>query len=176
MKKLLKIFTYFIVVTIVLVIALLVTAKLAENKITDIALKKVSESIDAPVIINDVSFNLLRKFPLATIELNDVYLGSPKQLKYSDSTSTGMDTIINIGKIYVSVKSMPLFKGNIEIMKIDIDGAFINYSVDTSGTSNIDFLMDTSGTPDDTTLSEPLNLTLTDLTVKNIICNFNDSS
>ena len=70
MKKLLKIFTYLIIVVITLVIVLVITAKLSENKITDIALKKVSESIEAPVIIDNVSFTLLRNFPLATIELN----------------------------------------------------------------------------------------------------------
>ena len=87
MKKLLKIFIYFIVVVIALVIVLTVIAKLAENKITDIALKKVSETIEAPVLIDNVSFNLLRKFPLATIELDNVLLGAPKTPNTSDSLS-----------------------------------------------------------------------------------------
>lgn len=177
MKKLLKIFTYFIVVVITLVIVLAITAKLAENKITDIALKKVSESIKAPVIIDNVSFTLLRNFPLATIELNEVYLGSPKKQKDFDTVSIEQDTILNISKIYVSVKSKPLLKGIIEVMKVDIDGAYINYLVDTSGVTNIDFLMDTTETTeDDTTASDPLNMTLTNLSVKNIVCNFNDNS
>ena len=177
MKKLLKIFTYLIVVVITLVIALVVIAKLAENKITDIALKKVSDSIEAPVIINNVSFTLLRKFPFATIELKDVYLGSPKQLKDSDSVSVDLDTIISISKIYISVKSKPLLKGNIEIMKVDIDGAYINYLVDNRGVANIDFLMDTTEIVDEDTIpTEPLSIILTDLSVKNVVCNFNDSS
>jgi uncharacterized protein involved in outer membrane biogenesis len=177
MKKLLKIFTYFIVVVITLVIALAITAKLAENKITDIALKKISESIEAPVIIDNVSFTLLRNFPLATIELNKVYLGSPKKQKDFDTVSIEQDTIISISKLYVSVKSRPLLKGIIEVMKVDVNGADINYTVDTSGVSNIDFLMDTTETvEEDTVLSEPVNLTLSDISFKNIVCNFNDHS
>lgn len=176
MKKLLKIFTWFIVVIVTLVIALTVIAKLAENKITDITLKKLSETIEAPVKIDNVSFNLLRKFPLATIELNGVLLGAPKIPNGSDSMSIDMDTIICISKIYVSVKSKPLLNGIIEVMKVDIDGANINYMVDTSGATNIDFLMNIIKAEETDTLpAEPLNLTLTDLSARNIVCNFNDS-
>lgn len=176
MKKLLKIFTYFIIVGFALVIVLIVIAKLAENKITDIALQKVSESIEAPVIIDNVSFNLLRKFPLATIELNDVLLCEPKISNGLDSMSIDLDTIISISKIYISVKSKPLLNGIIEVMKIDINGANINYIVDTSGATNIDFLMKTTETSETDTLpAKPLNLILTDLSIKNITCNFNDS-
>ncbi len=177
MKRIFKILAYFILTTILLIIVLLVVAKLAENKITDIALKKVSESIEAPVNIDEVSLNLLRKFPLATIELNDVILN--EHILTGDSiSSSSLDTIANIKKLFVSVKSKPLINGIIEIMKVDIDGATINYRVDTSGTTNIDFLIASSDTIEvaDTLPSKPLNLTLTDLTVKNIVCNFIDSS
>jgi hypothetical protein len=177
MKKLLKFFIYFVLAIITLIIVLLVIAKLSENKITDIALKKVSESIEAPVVIGDVSFNLIRAFPLATIELKDVMLSSPNRQIDSDSLSLDLNSIVNISRIYVSVKSKPLLKGEIEIMKIDIDGANVNYSVDSSGTTNIDFLIASSDTTTiDTVPSDPLNITLTDFSAKNITCNYIDSS
>jgi len=177
MKKLLKILIYFFIILTTLIILLLVVAKLSENKITDIALKKVSESIEAPVEIGDVSFNLVRAFPLATIELNNVMLNSPNSQIDSDSISLNLNSIVNISRIYVSVKSKPLLDGKVEIMKIDIDGANVNYSVDTSGVTNIDFLMGPSDTTvTDTMPSDPLNITLTDFSAKNITCNYNDSS
>jgi AsmA family len=177
MKKLLKIFSWFIVIIIVLIIVLTVVAKLAENKITDIALRKVSESIEAPVTIDNVSFNLLRKFPLATIELNNVLLKEHKQPEGIDSLSTDLDTLISIQKLYISVKSRPLLKGNVEIIKVDIDGANINYLVDSNGISNIDFLM-TSSEPEetDTLASEPLKIDITDFTATNIVCNYKDDT
>ncbi|MEA3316754.1 MAG: AsmA-like C-terminal region-containing protein [Bacteroidota bacterium] len=177
MKKLVKIFTYFILSILIFIIALIVIAKLAENKISDIALEKISKTIDAPVTVDNVSFNLIRKFPLATIELKGVILGEPNIPKYSDSLSLKADTIFHFNKIYVSVKSKPLIDGIIEIMKVDIDGAKINYKVDTSGATNIDFLMETEEPEEtDTMPSAPLDLTLTDLSLKNIICNYTDSS
>lgn len=170
MKKLVKIISYFVLTIIALIIVLTIVAKLAENKITDIALKKISEEIHAPVKIDNVSFNLIRKFPLATIELQNVLLSSP----IDESKS---DTIISLSKIYISVKSRPLLKGNIEILKVDIDGANINYSVDTSGIANVDFLLSTGeDVEEDTLYSKPLNINLTDFTAKNIVCNYRDSS
>lgn len=177
MKKVIKIFAYFIGVFLVLIIVLMLIAKLSENKIADIAMRKVSESIDAPVEIEEVSFNLLRKFPLASIELHNVLLGSPKGERDSALNADVLDTIVSINKIFVSVKSKALLNGEIDIKKVDIDGGIINYKVDTNGTSNIDFLITASDSTEvDTVSSEPLNLTLTDFSVNEIICNYHDES
>ncbi|MFO7843922.1 MAG: AsmA family protein [Bacteroidales bacterium] len=176
MKKIIKVFTWLVVIFILLVIALAVTSKLAENKITDIALKKVSENINAPVTIDDVSFNLLRKFPYATIELYGVTLGSPQKMRGSDSSITTPDTIFQCKKLYVSVKSKPLLENKFEIVKIDIDGAHINYQVDTTGTTNVDFLLDSEEdtTVIDTVPAKPLSLILNNLSAWNIVINYND--
>jgi len=173
MKKLLKILMYFVITVLSLVIVLTVVAKLAENQIADIALEKVSETIEAPVEIENVSFDLLRKFPFATIELNGVQLGTPYNLPKTE----GDDKLMSIQKIFLSVKSKPLLDGIIEIIKVEVEGADINYSVDAKGGTNIDFLMDTTQTTEpDTAASAPLFLTLKELKLKNIRCRYSDST
>ncbi len=180
MKKALKIFLYFLLVIVLLVLILAVVAKLSENKITDIALEQVSESIEAPVEIGNVSFNLLRGFPFATIELDGITLGDPSALMQLDSNIFAGSELVNINNIYISVKSKPLLDGKVEIVKIEIDGAELNYMVGASGSTSYDFLMDTTIT--DTveavtdTAAAPLYLTLEELTLKNIKCNYIDSS
>lgn len=175
MKKLFKFFAYLLSIILLLIIILTVVAKLTENKITNIALKKVSENINAPVSIEDVSFNLIRKFPLATIELNNVILGSPESNIKSYLSEKENDTILNIQKLYVSVKSKPLLNGIVDIVKVDIKDAAINYLVDTSGKTNIDFLISTESNQEpDTSESKSIDLTLTDLSLKNITCNYTD--
>jgi len=176
MKKIFKVFIWLIVVFILLVIALAVISKLAENKITDIALKKVSENIKAPVTIDDVSFNLLRKFPYATIELYGVTLGSPQKMSGGDTSKTTPDTILQCKKLYVSVKSKPLLENKFEIVKIDIDGAIIHYQNDIMGATNIDFLLksEEDTVAIDSVPSKPLSLILNDLSAWNIVINYND--
>ena len=160
------------------VIVLVVVAKLAENKIADIALKKVSENIEAPVSIDEVSFNLLRKFPYASIELYGVTLDSPKQSDSSDSLKAISNTILKLEKLYVSVKSKPLLKNKFEIVQIDLERAQFNYYVDTAGLTNIDFLLSTQNdtTAVDTIPSEPLSVILDDLSVWNVEVNYKDES
>lgn len=178
MKKILKVLMYFFLTIILLVIILTVVAKITENGIAKKVMVKVSETIDAPVDINGVSFNLLRKFPLATIELNGIYLGSPID---SINPELPSDTIANIDKIYVSVKSKALLNNRFEIIKVEMHGAKINYKVDSTGHTNIDFLTATDTTVveeeevEDTTASSPIDLTLKALVLKDIELNYIDS-
>lgn len=173
MKRLLKFISYFILIVVLFVVLLSLVAKLSENKITDIALRKVSESIQAPVTIDNVSFSLIRKFPYATIELSNITLGSSVS---ADSINQTESNIAEIEKVYVSVKTKPLIRGEIEIVKVDIKDADINYFVDTNGVSNIDFLINSSDTTLSDTVSKALNLTLKDLSGENIHCKFIDKS
>jgi uncharacterized protein YutD len=176
MKKILKVFMYVILSIFLLVIIVSVVAKLAENKITDIAMEQLSESIETPMEIDAINFNLLRGFPLATIELKGMWLGAPA-LVNADSTLMPSDTLVNIQKIYVSVKSRPLLDGIIEVVKVEIAGAEINYTVNAMGASNYDFLIDTTQTEElDTTVSEPLDVILKELFIRDITINYSDST
>jgi uncharacterized protein involved in outer membrane biogenesis len=76
-KKTLKILSIIVIVLLTIIILLSVVAKVKENKIAEIVLKKIGESTHVPISINDISLNLLRRFPLATIALKDVWIGSP---------------------------------------------------------------------------------------------------
>lgn len=177
MKKLLKVFMYIIISILSLIIILTVIAKLAQNSIADVAMEYVSEAIETPMSVDEVSFHLLHKFPLATIQFNGVWLGSPNLKSNNDSISSESDTLVFINKIYFSVKSKPLLDGEFEIIKVDIEGADFNYMVDEKGVTNFDFLMDTTQVVEsDTTPSAPLNLILKELSLKNISLNYSDSS
>lgn len=178
MKKFLRFIIYFFFAFLFFVIVLVVVAKLAENKIADIALKKVSENIEAPVSIEEVSFNLLRKFPYANIELYGVTLDSPEQSVSSDSLKKKSSSILKLEKLYISVKSKPLLKNKFEIVHVDISGAQLNYMVDTAGVTNIDFLLSTDADTSsvDTIPSKPLSVMLDDLSVWNVEVNYDDKS
>jgi hypothetical protein len=180
MKKIFKIFVWIIGVVLALIIFLTVVAKLSENQIADLATEKVSEAINAPIEIGNVSFNLLRKFPYATIELSGIYLGVPADSLKNDSLTYIGDTILHLGKIYLSVKTRPLIDGIIEVVKVEIEDVDMSYLVNNDSITNIDFLIpatDTNVVEElDTVPSEPLNVTLKEFTIRNINCYYNDST
>ena len=175
MKKALKILSIIIIVLLVIIILLSVVAKLKENEIADIALKKISKSIHAPLVIDDISLNLIRRFPLATVELKGILLGSHNALGLSDSLISKDETLAYMEKLFISVKSRPLFRGEFEIMKVEMKGVDLSYIVDTKGISNFDFLFDTAQKDSSDTTSISLSVMLKELLLRDIHCSYYDS-
>ncbi|MFW5781578.1 MAG: hypothetical protein ACOCXD_03340, partial [Bacteroidota bacterium] len=164
--------------TFLAIVALLfVIAEFAEDHIADISINQIDKSVGLPISYGEISFSLLHDFPLATLEINDVWLGSPIP---KNNTISKNDTLATSGKIYISVKMLPLvLKRHFDIVEIDVVKTEAFYSVKANGRSNVDFLKDT--TPNehqevvDTTVSE-MNVSLKKLNIKNLAFYLNDSS
>ncbi|NPA35474.1 MAG: AsmA family protein [Chlorobi bacterium] len=166
--KFVRIFTLSIVL---FVSALVIIAALSEKKIARLAFRNVKESLNVPLEVNEISFTLLKKFPLATVEFKNMKLGYP-----ADSMSTSFpDSVVSIDRLYISVESAPLIDGIFNVKDIEIEGADIDYVVGKNGISNFDFLLDTTATEEDTT-SSLLDLTLKRLILKNVKIHYCDSS
>jgi hypothetical protein len=179
MKKALKIFLYFILSIIVLVLLLIVIAKLAENKIAHLVTDKIEEEIKAPVNVDEVSFSLLRQFPHASIKISGLYLGA------NDSVAklhpeVPADTILYLGDIYLKVKTKALFDNKIEVLGVKIEDVDVKYDIFNDGTTNIDFLIptetDTTEVVEDTVASEPINALLKQLELQNVNVHYTDDS
>ncbi len=177
MKKTLKVLKYFIIIFFSLIVVLIVVAKLAENKIAHFALTQISKTIKAPVEIDEVDFTLLRRFPLATIELKGIRLGGLRDSTVSASSAFNADTLVSIENIFFSVKTRPLIKGEYEIVKVEIVGADFKYNINPRRIGNFDFLMDTTQAElPDTAPSAPLILDVKLFQLKNISFTYVDDS
>jgi len=165
MKKPLKIFVYFILSIIILLVILVMAASLSQRKIVDMALKEISESIHVPLEIEDLSFTFIKRFPFATVELSGVKIGGIDSMG-TNGISRPNEDILNVKSVFVSVKTIPLFIGNIDIIKIEINDATLNYKVDSLGKSNIEALL--SAFAKDTLVNETSG-TLPTLNLKKVI-------
>ena len=164
-KLLLKCFLWLLGLVLLLVVGLLLVAEFAHDKVVKMALPSVQNILNAPVDIGQTSLSFIRSFPYATLELNNVYLGSVFK------TNTKADSLVYVEKVYVSLKTEPLKNGKIEITEVEFKGATIKYLVDNEGVSSYDFLMSTDTTPkvtDTTALGLVIDLeklTISDITV-----------
>lgn len=149
MNKLLKITGYTFVILLAITIILIVIASLSQKKIVDVALRKISAATTVPIKINDLSFTLIKRFPNATFELSGVQIGQTGGFNSGLEFEPDKD-ILDIKSVFVLVKSIPLIKGEFEIVKLEIDGARLNYKVDSLGRSNIDSLFATYNFSKDT--------------------------
>jgi hypothetical protein len=178
--KFFKILLFTVLSLIFLVLVVAGIAFQSENTITGMALEEVEQMFDAPVKVENIELLLFRNFPYATVELSGVSLGTTKK----DSAHFESDTLLNLRKLYVSIKTKPLLSNKIEIHKIEIEGFAFNYFVDSAGKGNIDFLTATDTTAvveEDTTVvadtaSSVLDMLLQNLTIRDVTVKYADAT
>ena len=176
MKKVFKIVGILILVLLSLILLLIGFAEFFEDKITNVALKKIRKTIDAPLAIEDISFSLIKEFPLATLELKGVWLGHETTPDSALDRLPKIDTLVRIDQTNLSLYLLPLIDGQYELNEVAVNGAVVNYQVDSIGISNFDFLIP-SGTPEENDASvAAYSLLLDRLMLENVKCHYQDNS
>ncbi|MBS2098062.1 AsmA family protein [Carboxylicivirga linearis] len=154
MKLFLKTIKYLGIIFFALIITLILIAEFAEKPISKIAINQINESLGADLIVENIEFSLLKDFPNAQLQLQNV------QLK---SDSTGLNDILVLKDLYVVAEMIPLLNSEVNIIEVRLEKGIANYQVYKNQKSNIDFLIpkseeevetDTSSTPLD--ISAPL--------------------
>ncbi len=166
--------TFLIALSFVLI--LVVLAEIFKNDIVHRAITRGAKTFDVPLAVGEVDFSLLYRFPLATIEFNDILVFDRPLNK--DSIHQKQDTIASISKLYASADIIELIKGNILVRKIEIEDASVQYVVDSLGHSNFDFLLkkEDSIQVDETDTTKIQGVyTLEELELTNIQLNYADS-
>jgi uncharacterized protein involved in outer membrane biogenesis len=176
LKKTGKVLLISLLSLLLLILVVVVIALNSENTITRLALKEVSTMIEAPVKVDNVSLLLFRKFPYATVEFDGFKLGAHAKSGSEADNAELSDTLVSLGKLYVSLKTRPLLRNKIEIKKIEIEGLSLNYLVDSKGATNIDFLMATDSTTvtETDTTETALDVLLSDLTIRDVRVKYSD--
>jgi len=163
MKYLKKFLAYFSIVFLLIVLTLVLIAELAENKVASIALKRINEQVDANITVSNIDFSLMRDFPDAMVEFQDVCVSIPD------------DTLAKVSRIFISVEVKPLLKSEFIIKEIVVEGGISNYHIDSVGKTNFDVFLDkpAADEPADTS-SASLYLSLKHLELNNLFCSFAD--
>ncbi len=177
MKKLFKIFGIVVLSLFLIIVALIIAASFSQNKIAGITLKKISESVNAPIEVEHVSFTLIKRFPYATIELSGIRIGAENQ-ENSTSQSPAKKDILKIKRAFILLKSIPFLRGEYEIYDIEMDDVLVNYHIDSLGRSNIGFLLNTPE-PDSVSIDSAENLpdiNLKKVKLKNTLIIYSDDS
>ena len=169
MRKFGKIVLYFILSLLFLIIVLAVVAAFSENKIASLAIDQVERTTDIPIEVEKIEFSLIRNFPMATIQCNQLTVLAPENAK-----EFANDTLFYTSKLFVTVDVKPLLHGFFDIRKVEFDQSKVFYKVDTSGYSNLDFLTDTTQVTEFDTSANTISIDLRDLKITNMTCVYND--
>ena len=174
-KHRLRFLKYLVLSFFSFILLLVLIAEVFEKKITALTFEQIKETVDLPIDVGDISFTLLRSFPLASIELKNVTLGSPVDTTLADSAQDICDTLVCVENVYFSVEAMPLTDGIFDIRKIEVEGVKVRFFKDRNGKSNFDFLIDTTKNEQPDTASLLPDITLQNFMLKDFTCYYSDS-
>jgi len=149
----------------------LVVAKIFEDDLIAFTIEKLEKEIDAPLSVGKVSLIPLFTFPRLSAEINKLYIGNPK--------SQNNDTLFFINSLKLGLDSWDLIHGIYTIDEMEISGLDIDYEVDSTGKSNIDFILNAFVNRDSVvssdTIRTPLDISAQKLKLENIKIRYYDS-
>lgn len=140
MKKVLKFFFRLIIIVVLLAGILFIASKLLEQKIVDKAITILNNQLDVPIYVDNISFSLLKKFPNATLQMNNVTILSAKDFNRSHFEETSADTLVFIKELYLSMNLPALLNNSLHITKAYMQNGQINILVDRNGKVNYEIL------------------------------------
>lgn len=135
--KLIKILVIIILSIILLMVISVGVAKIYEDDLASYAIQELENEFQAPMSIGEVSLIPLFSFPNISAEINKLYIGNPN--------STKGDTLFFINSLKLGLNSWDLMHGVQTVDKLEVSDLDFEYIVDSSGTSNLDFLIDKFG-------------------------------
>jgi len=126
MKRFIKILKRVILAGIILgvlfVTLAVIMASRLEQKIGELFVREANKYLATEVTVGKISFSLLENFPLATLQLTDVYAkGSIKK--------QGNDSLLAAGQLNFNFNIIDLYRENYTIRRIDLKNARINLLV-----------------------------------------------
>ena len=170
MKIIRKILKYLISVFITVVIVLYIFSLIFEKKISVIFIGELNKKLKTELVAGEVGFSLLKRFPRASIDLQNTLIKSPATDSGLDQ-SEYPDTLLHAKEVILTLRIIELLKKNYIIDRIDIENGIINFCKNSSGKYNTDILIEQEVSD---TLS--MRLTINNVNIRNSSFNYEDRS
>ena len=167
-KKLLKIFGVLLVVIVALMI---IIPMFFSDKLLNYGCQLAKDYINADLYVKDLSLNLFKHFPDATIRVDDVYLKGVDEFE--------KDTLAAFDRLETTVNLMSLFGAKIKVKSVILQQPRFNVIVLKNGKPNYDIVKTDSASVEeqqiDTLPASSFKLALKKLEINNMRVLYTDS-
>ena len=167
-KKLLKIFGLLLVVIVALMI---IIPMFFSDKLLNYGCQLAKDYINADLYVKDLSLNLFKNFPDATIRVDDVYLKGVDEFE--------KDTLAAFDRLETTVNLMSLFGAKIKVKSVILQQPRFNVIVLKNGKPNYDIVKTDSASVEeqqiDTLPASSFKLALKKLEINNMRVLYTDS-
>ena len=136
MRLLRNIIKWAIVTSGAIILALVTISLTMQNKVAAILLSSLNKGISTKVVTGSYSFSLLRKFPKAVMEINNIVILSSHGFDSREFKGISTDTLMEAKKIHLEFGMKDLINGNYRIERLLIRDGFLALFSDSSGNVN----------------------------------------
>ena len=158
-KTVKRIVVIFISIILFVLVAFTVIAALFQDKIADALLNQVYKYTKVEIKHQDVSFSMIRKFPMASLQIKDINVAGQE----SDST------LLKAEHVFLQFNLFDLVRNNYTIRRIDISDADLQLIVDEKGNNNWEIFNFS-----DSSKTENVEVKLSSIQLKNVHASYED--
>ena len=169
-----KFFKYFFIslgsLIFLMVVAGFIITYFYEDEVKALVIKNLNEKyIATDIRVGNVEFSVFKKFPNASVELQDVLALPSEEYDKSAFPDTGTDTLFALEHIYLQFNIMDIFFNDYTIRSVHAENGTVNILRDKSGAVNYHFWKET-GSDDSSNFSVALRY----ITIRDIYINYID--
>ncbi|HIA35635.1 MAG TPA: hypothetical protein EYN89_02605 [Flavobacteriales bacterium] len=129
MKTVKRISLIFILTITFAIAAGLVIAYLYQDQVKNYLVEELNNHLKAEIGVSDITFSVLKKFPLASLEFSNVWCKAVGE-------NHSIDTLFKAEKTYLQFHIMDIFNNKYSIVRLDLEKGLINIKYDKSGNGN----------------------------------------
>ncbi len=130
------------ILALIIIIAVGLNLYFTDERLKNMALPYVNDAVGRTVEVESMSLTFFSTFPQPGLSIEKLHI--PGQ------TPSPSDTLLSLDQLLVSVELFSLMGDQIEVSEVDLRNPKFTYVIYPDSSTNLDFLMTTEETPEDT--------------------------
>ena len=120
-----------------LVLTAVIAARILEPTIKKAAVEQINKQLSVPISVGEIEFSILKKFPYASLEFQDVVTAGSKL----DGVT---ENLLEAKKVYLLFNIFDAFSDDLKLKQINIESAKLNMYSGHDGRDNFSIFKDKS--------------------------------
>lgn len=138
-KKIKRLAFIIIILWVLILLVGLIFSKSFQGKIIESLTNQAEKHILTEIHIrkNDIHFSLFKKFPMASVELRNVVVKTPKDINLASINPPHADTLLYAKNLFLQLNLKSLLNKKYEVQKITVNQGYIQILNDNKGFSSL---------------------------------------
>lgn len=143
MRLFIKILKITVSLIIIIILGLFAASLLMQDKVAGYILKSLNNNISTKYEFESVRLSLLRQFPKASLDLNNVIVHSSPGFDTTGFSGIDTDTLLTAKKVFIEFSITDIYKGIYNIDKVGVKNGMLNLLTDRDGLVNYEISVKT---------------------------------